>query len=171
MALADRPERVRSRRDLVDSIAGRARTFEEGRQFSEALGLGEMLRGIDPKYPGLDIEIDRLHKRREQQLRADSKYHWVSQIDQALIIRNHAKAASLASDALAEFPDDPELSALAKQAQQAQTRASDAAEKINRGRDLCITGNAKEALDLLRDVLQLDPHNPAVRTGLLEKSY
>ena len=159
---------VRSRRDLVDSIAGRARTFEEGRQFSEALGLWEMLRGIDPKYPGLDIEIDRLHKRREQQLRADSKYHWVSQIDQALIIRNYDKAASLALDALAEFPDDPELSALAKQAQQAQTRASDAAEKINQGKDLCIAGNAKEALDLLREALQLDPHNPAVRTGLLE---
>jgi hypothetical protein len=43
---------VWSRRDLADSIASRARTFEEGRQFSEALGLWEMLRGIDPKYPG-----------------------------------------------------------------------------------------------------------------------
>jgi serine/threonine-protein kinase len=161
-------QQVRARRDLVDSIAGRARTAEEGRQFSEALGLWETLRSIYPKYPGLEIEIDRLHKRRDQQLRADAKDHWVSQIDQALTIRNYAKATSLASDALAEFPGDPELSALAKQIQQAQTRASEAVEKTNRGKDLHAAGNPKQALDLLREALQLDPHNPVVRAGLLE---
>jgi eukaryotic-like serine/threonine-protein kinase len=161
-------QQVRSRRDLVDSIAGRARASEEGRQFSEALGLWEMLRGIYPKYPGLEIEIGRLCKRREQQLRAETKDHWVTQIDQAVAIRNHDKASSLASDALAEFPGDPELSALAKQIQQAQTRALEAVEKTNRGKDLYSAGNSKEALDLLREALQLDAQNPVVRAGLLE---
>ncbi|HEY6345526.1 MAG TPA: tetratricopeptide repeat protein [Bryobacteraceae bacterium] len=159
---------VRSRRDLVDSVAGRARAAEEGRQFSEALGFWEMLRGIYPKYPGLDIEIDRLRKRREQQVRADTKNHWVTQIDQALAIRDYDKASSLAADALAEFPGDPELLALAKQAQQAQTRALEAVEKANRGKDLHAAGNPTEALNLLREALQLDSQNPAVRAALVE---
>jgi eukaryotic-like serine/threonine-protein kinase len=159
---------VRSRRDLVDSIAGRARTAEEARQFSEALGFWEMLRGIYPKYPGLDIEIDRLHKRRAQQVRADTKDHWVTQIDQALAIRDYDKATSLAADALAEFPGDPEVLALAKQAQQAQTCASEAVEKANRGKDLYGAGNAPEALNLLREALQLDSQNPAVRAALVD---
>jgi serine/threonine-protein kinase len=164
----DALQQVRSRRDLVDSITGRARTFEEGRQFSEALGLWEMLRGIYPKYPGLEIEIDRLRKRREQQLRAETKNHWVTQIDQAITIRNYAKAGSLVADGLAEFPGDPELSALASQIQQAQARALEAVEKTNRGKDLFSVGSRDDALNMLRDALQLDPHNPVVRAGLLE---
>ncbi|HEY6346983.1 MAG TPA: protein kinase [Bryobacteraceae bacterium] len=159
---------VRSRRDLVDSIAGRARAAEEGRQFSEALGFWEMLRGIYPKYPGLDIEIDRLRKRREQQVRADTKDHSVTQIDQALAIRDYDKASSLAADALAGFPGDPELLSLAKHAQQAQARALEAVEKTNRGKDLHAAGSPTEALNLLREALQLDGQNTAVRAALVE---
>jgi hypothetical protein len=159
---------VRTRRDTVDLIAGRARTFEEQRQFSDALDQWEMLRNIHPKYPGLDIEIDRLNKRREQQTRADAKGHWVNQVDQALAVHNYAKAASLASDGLAEFPDDAELLALENQVQQAQQRALEAEEKANRGKQLHESGNSKAALDLLREAFQLDARNPMVRSGLID---
>lgn len=159
---------VRTRRDTVDLIAGRARTLEEQRQFSDALDQWETLRNIHPKYPGLDIEIDRLIKRREQQSRADAKGHWVTQVDEAMAVHNHPKAASLAADALAEFPDDAELIALDKQVQQAQQRALEAEEKANQGKQLHESGDSKAALDKLRGAFQLDAHNPMVRSGLID---
>jgi hypothetical protein len=160
---------VRARRDLVDSIAGRARTLEEQqRQFSEALAQWETLRNIHPSYPGLDIEIDRLKKRREQQARADAKTHWVSQIDQALALHSYAKAASLVSEGIAEFPEDAELAALDRQVRQGQKRAAEAQEKAQRGKELYENGNSKSALELLREASQLDAHNPGVRGALID---
>jgi len=161
-------QQFRSRRDLVDSIAGRARNSEELRQFSDALGQWEMLRSIYSQYPGLDVEIDRLRKRREQQVRADSKAHWVTQIEQAHSIRNYAKATALLADALVEFPGDQELAALAKRTEDLQTRASDAEEKANQGQELYRNGQTAEGLELLREAFRLDGLNPLVRSRLLD---
>jgi tetratricopeptide (TPR) repeat protein len=159
---------VRTRRDTVDLIAGRARTFEEQRQFSDALGQWETLRNIHPKYPGLDIEIDRLNKRREQQSRADAKAHCVTQVDQALAVHNYVKAASLAADGLEEFAGDAELIALQKKVRNAQDRALQAEGKANEGKELTRTGQWKAALDIHREAFQLDAHNPMVRSGLID---
>ena len=161
-------QEVRARRDRVDSIAARARSLEETKQFTDALGQWETLRNIYPKYPGLDIEIDRVKKRREQQARTDAQSHWVAQIDQALAVHNYAKAISLAADALVEFPGDPELMALAKQAGSAQTRGLEAEDKTNRGKELYSQGRVEEALALLRAAFELNSQNPIVRSGLLE---
>jgi serine/threonine-protein kinase len=159
---------VRARRDLVDSIAGRARTLEEQRQFSDALAQWQTLRNIHPTYPGLDIEIERLKKRREQQARSDAKTHWVDQIDEARALHSFAKAAALVAEAFVEFPDDSELAALDKQVQEDQRRALEAQEKAHRGKQLHDTGNSKAALELLRQAFQLDAHNPAIRASLID---
>ncbi|MCL5743661.1 MAG: hypothetical protein M1541_07010, partial [Acidobacteria bacterium] len=60
-----------SRRDLVNSIAAKARVHEQQGQYSEALAQWDILRTIYPRYPGLDVEIERMGKRREQQARPD----------------------------------------------------------------------------------------------------
>jgi eukaryotic-like serine/threonine-protein kinase len=161
-------QQVCSRRDLVDSIAVRARAFEEARQFPDALGQWETLRNIYPKLPGLEIEIDRVKKRREQQALADTKAHWITQIDQALSVHNYGKAISLIAEATAEFPSDAELAAMKRQAEQARDRASNAEEKANRGKELHANGQVQEALALLREAAKLAPHNPLVRGHLLE---
>ena len=161
-------QQVRSRRDLVDSIAVRARAFEEARQFSDALGQWETLRNIYPKFPGLEIEIERVKKRREQQALADAKAHWITQIDQLLSVHNYGKALSLIAEANAEFPGDAELAAAKRQAEQAQDRASDAEAKANRGKELHASGQVQEAIALLREAATLAPHNPLVRGHLLE---
>ncbi len=159
---------ARSRRDLVESIVKRARDAEELRQFSDAHGHWETLRSIYPQYPGLDIEIDRLRKRREQQVRVDAKARWVRQIDQALGVNDHQKAASLVIDALIEFPADPELSALRKQAEQVELSALDAEIKAARGTELHARGEIDEGLALLRQASQVDSRNPTIRNGLID---
>jgi serine/threonine protein kinase/cytochrome c-type biogenesis protein CcmH/NrfG len=161
-------QQVRARRDLVDSLVGRARTAEEAKQFSDALGIWEMLRKIHPQHPGISIELDRLQRRREQQLRSDAKTHWVTQIDQALGVQDYQKAALLAGDALAEHPGDLELSALEKQARQFQSRAREAEEKAQLAKELVRSGDVKGGLDLFREAYRLDTHNVVVRTGLTE---
>jgi serine/threonine-protein kinase len=161
-------QQVRARRDKVNAVVGRARNLEEGRQFFEALGQWEILRNIYPQYPGLDIEIDRLKKRREQQARADTKNHWVTEIEQALAVHQYAKASTLTDEALAEFPNDAELAALGKQAQQFQQRTMQAEEQAVRGKAVYESGATSEGLQLLRDAMQLNQHNSAIRNGLLE---
>ena len=59
---------VASKRDLVNSIAAKARGLEESAHFQEAISQWEILRNINPQFPGLDFEIERLKKRREQQV-------------------------------------------------------------------------------------------------------
>jgi serine/threonine protein kinase len=159
---------VRARRDKVNSLVGRARMLEESRQFSDALGQWEILRNIYPQFPGLDIEIDRLKKRREQQARADAKAHWGAQVEQALAVYNYSKATALTADALAEFPNDPELLALEKQIQQSQQRTSDAKAKAVQGKELYEAGNRAEGLQHLREAFQADAHNSVVRNHLVE---
>ncbi|MBZ5675106.1 MAG: protein kinase [Acidobacteriia bacterium] len=161
-------QQVRARRDKVNAVVGRARMLEEGRQFFEALGQWEILRNIYPQYPGLEIEIDRLKKRREQQARADAKNHWVTQIEQALAIHQYAKASTLTDEALAEFPNDAELTALGKQVQQNQQRTTQAEEQASRGKKIYESGATSEGLQLLREAIQLNQHNSSIRNGLLE---
>jgi eukaryotic-like serine/threonine-protein kinase len=161
-------QQVRARRDKVNSVVGRARMLEESRQFSDALGQWEVLRNVYPRYPGLDIEIDRLKKRREQQARADAKAHWVTQVEQALAVHNYAKATALTADAMAEFPNDPELLALGKQVQQSQQRTAEAETKASQGKELYEEGRTLDGLGLLREAFQLDPHNSVVRNQLVE---
>ena len=161
-------QQVRARRDKVNAVAGRARILEESRQFLEALGQWEILRNIYPQYPGLEIEIDRLKKRREQQARADAKNQWVTQIEQALAVHEYSKADTLTDEALAEFPNDAELTALGKQVQQHQQRTTQAEETALRGKKVYDSGATSEGLQLLREAIQLNQHNSAIRNGLLE---
>jgi len=159
---------VRARRDKMNSLVGRARMLEEGRQFSDALGQWEILRNIYPQYPGLDIEIDRLKKRREQQTRADAKTHWVTQVEQAMAVNNYAKATALSTDALAEFPNDAELLALQIQVQQSQQRTADAVAAAARGKEVYEAGSTAEGLALLREAFKSVAQNSVVRNQLVE---
>src|SRR5208337_2875891 len=72
------------KRDLVNSIVAKARLHEERSQFTDALAQWEILRTIYSQYPGLNFEIDRLGKRREQHARSEAKARWVKQIDQQI---------------------------------------------------------------------------------------
>jgi serine/threonine-protein kinase len=157
---------VSDKRDLVNSIVARSRTHEEKGQISEAINDLETLRTIYAPYPGLQFEIERLHKRREQIVRDSAKARWSEQIDRQLGTGNYARALELLQKALSEFPEDAELVELQKSAQQGQDRASQAEHLLAQGQELCQQGNFEEALDLLHKARQLDDHNPVIRNVL-----
>jgi eukaryotic-like serine/threonine-protein kinase len=151
-----------SKRDLVASIVAKARSYEERRQFTEALNQWEMLTTIYAGYPGLNFEVERLVKRRDQQTRADAKARWVQQIDQSLSLFEFARALDLVRTAFAEFPEDGELKALEQLASQGQARAFEIQELVERGNGLRAQGHLDEGIQTL-----LPPSSP---TRLLRSS-
>ena len=57
----------------MQSIVAKARHYEEKNLFTEAVGQWDILRNIYPKYPGIEVEVAQLMKRREQQSKEESK--------------------------------------------------------------------------------------------------
>ncbi len=159
---------VRDKRDLVNSIVGKARSYEERGQFNEALGQWETLQTIHKQYPGLDFEIERVMKRREQQSRAEAKARWVEQIDRQIEAGAFERALELLKNASAEYPDDAELAALGELARQNQARAAEAQQLFQQGQDLSTQRQFAEAIDVLRRAYAMDESNQVIRTFLLE---
>lgn len=158
---------VRERRDLVNSIVAKARQYEERGQFSEALSQFDILRNIYAQYPGLEFETERLKKRRDDQVREESKGHWVEEIDRQVASGDYARARDLARTALAEFPEDRELIGLKKLAEANVERAAEAENWLKRGQELCFDRQFAEGLDALRKASALDNRNAVIRAALL----
>ncbi len=159
---------IEEKRDLVESIVGKARSAEAANQFYDALGQWEILRSVYPQYPGLEFEVERVKKRRDQQSRTEAKSRWVEQIDRLLGEGEHARALELLRDALAEFPDDAELSDLRQFAQQESERIQQAHALLEEGRGLCEKRSFEEGVAKLRAACRLDERNPAFRAKAIE---
>ena len=158
---------IRDRRDLVNSIVGRARQYEERSQFNDAAGQWDILRNIYPLYPGLDFEIERLGRRREEQVKNERKARWVEQVDRHFEAGRYAKAREVCEEALQQFPDDPELNGLHRLADQGIRRNAEANVLLHKGQDLCAQRHYEEGLDALRKAERLDPPNTAIHAALL----
>src|SRR5579883_1398867 len=158
---------IRDRRDLVNSIVAKARQYEERGQFGESLGQWDILRSIYAQYPGVEFEIERVTRRRDEQLRGEARARWVDQIDRALGGGDYSRARDLVQTALREFPDDAELASLDRLSQQALDRANEAAAWLERGQKLCFSREYAEGIEALRKAAALDSANPVIRTVLL----
>jgi eukaryotic-like serine/threonine-protein kinase len=159
---------LRDKRDLVQSIEAKARYLEEQGQFSEALAQWEILRTIHPQHPGLNFEIERVARRRDQQARADAKSRWVEEIDRHLASGDYQRAIDILPAALGEFPGDPELGELEKLARQGLERAAASRDLLEKGQAACASGRFDEGLGWLRQAREVDPRNAVVRAVLLD---
>ncbi|MEO7652393.1 MAG: protein kinase, partial [Bryobacteraceae bacterium] len=160
---------ARDKRDLVNSVIGKAQLHEEQNRFSEALDQWEMLRAIHGQYPGLDYEIDRLKQRRDTQARSDAKADWVKQVDRYLESRDYTRALEAAQKGLVEFPHDTELTELEKLTRQKVERATEAMRLLAIGGGECAEGRFDEGLETMRRAYRLDEGNTVVRTVLADK--
>jgi len=158
---------VRERRDLVNSIVGRARQYEERGQFNEALSQFDILRNIYSQYSGLDFETERLKRRRDDQVHEEAKGRWVEQIDRQIALGDYARAGDLVRTALAEFPDDRELAGLERLAEANLKRSAEAEEWLQLGQKKCFDRQFGEGLEALRKAASLDNRNPVIRAALL----
>jgi serine/threonine protein kinase len=161
-------ERTREKRQLIEGIVARARALEQQGQFSEALSQWEILKTIYPRYPGLSMEIDRVSRRREQQIRADAKSRWVEQIDRQLEAREYARALELLEMAQQEHPGDAELAQLEKAARRGLEIAAELAPLFEQGRQAFEARRYAEAIPPLQRAWQLDERHSGVRAALLE---
>ncbi len=159
---------MREKRDLVNSIAAKARQHEERGQFADAQTQWETLRVIYPQYPGLEFEIERVQKRREQHGRLEAKARILEQIDRAMATGDYAAALETLRAAQTEFPGDAELLTLEESARQALERTRQAEQWLTEGQRLCSEQRPAEAVELLRRALEADPRNPQVRAALVE---
>jgi serine/threonine protein kinase/cytochrome c-type biogenesis protein CcmH/NrfG len=157
---------VSEKRDLVNSIISRSRAHEERGQINEAISDLEILRTIYSPYPGLQFEIERLQKRRDQHVRDSAKARWVEQIDRQMEIGNYSRALDLLQTAQGEFPNDAELVELGKLAREGHERATQAEQLLAQGQQLCRQGKIDEGLDTFRKARQLDARNPVVLSAL-----
>ena len=157
---------LRKRRDLVNSIVLKARQYEEHNLIVEALGQWNTLRSIHPRFPGLDLEFERVQNRDEQQRREEAKLSWVNQVDRLLQTGDYDRAHELAEQALSQFPGDQELLGLDRLARERRECSIEATTLMERATDLCSTRQFAGAIDLLRQAFELDPNNPAIRTAL-----
>src|SRR5215469_15677544 len=157
---------VRERRDLVNGIVAKANQYEERGQFNEAIGQFDILRNIYPQYPGLEFETERLRRRRDERVREDAKARLVEQIDRNLSTGNYGRARDIVRAAVAEFPQDEELSGLAHVVQRESDRAAEADEWLQRGQKLCANRNFGEGLEGLRKAASLDARNAATLAAL-----
>lgn len=157
---------ISEKRDLVNSIVARSRAHEERGQIPEAISDLEILRSIYSPYPGLQFEIERLQKRRDQQVRDAAKARWVEQIDRQREIGNYSRALELLQTAQAEFPNDPELVNLGKLAHEGNERATHAEQLLTQGQELCRQGKIEEGLETIRKAQKLDSRNPVVLAAL-----
>jgi eukaryotic-like serine/threonine-protein kinase len=156
------------RHDLVDSIVARARLYEERSQFTEALGQWEILRTVYERYPGLNFEIERVKKRRDQQSRAHSKARWVEQIDGRLSSGDYVGCLEIVRQAQTEFPNDSELGEVEKVARQGMERRGQAQRLLAQGQEAWTQDRFDEGLELLRRAHEMDKRNPSIRAALLE---
>ncbi len=158
---------VKDRRDLINSIVGRARQYEERGQFNDAAGQWDILRNIYPLYPGLDFEVQRLTRRRDEQVKDEFKAKWVERIDHHFGAGEYSKARGVIKEALLEFPDDKELQGLESLAEQGIKRSSDADSLLTEGKTLFAQRKYEEGLQTLRKAERLDERNPLIRAELL----
>jgi serine/threonine-protein kinase len=159
---------TREKRDLVNSIVAKARLHEERGQFTDALAQWEILRTIYSQYPGLNFEIDRLGKRREQQARVEAKAHWVKQIDQQMGSGDYDRSLSSLRQAEGEFPADAELAELEKLIQQGKDRVAEAQRSLAAGQEMLAAGRFQEGLEVLRKAHLQDERNPALQQALVD---
>ncbi|HEX8799203.1 MAG TPA: hypothetical protein VF772_11345, partial [Terriglobales bacterium] len=165
--LQDNLKLVRERRDLVNSMVNKAKQYEQRGHFAEALGQWDILGNIYRKYPGLDGEVERLRRRRDEQAREEKKSRWVRQIDQQLEVGDYEKAQSTLREALDEFPGDRELTSLEKLIVQGIEKRAEAGSQFEEGRKLCESGDYENGISRLRKAAELDKRNWTIRAALL----
>ncbi len=159
---------IRSKRDLVESIVAKARAFEGKGQFGEALAQWEILRNIYRQYPGLDVECERVSRRKQHRDRSDVRGRWVQRIDQALNVGDFSRALELCREALGEYTGDAELLALQRTASQELERIAQAEGLLREAETDFAAGNKEHGLQLLRDANHLDPTSSPIRQRLLD---
>jgi serine/threonine protein kinase len=159
---------MREKWDFIQSIVAAANRCEDQEQFTEAIGQWEILKTVYQEYPGLEFEIERLTKRKDQQKQVQEKAHWVEQIDQSLEAGDYAKALEASQSAQLEFSGSAELAQLEKLATEGIEKGQEARKLLVDAQTECGQKNFDKGIELLRRAYDLDARNATVRRLLAD---
>ncbi len=165
---------AREKRDLVASIKNRGRYLEEHGQYSEALDQWEILRAVDPAYPGLEAERERAAQGRERaaqgrerQSQLEARSRWMGEIERLQRAGDHEGALQAVGAARVEFPEDADLAAIAESVRRGRERTQEAMTLLQQSRQLDETGQPEEALRLAEQAHEVEPSDNVVTTVLV----
>jgi serine/threonine protein kinase len=159
---------ARELRDLVTSIVAKARAYEERGQFVEAIAQWTTLSDLHPLYPDIDVEINRLERRREQHSEEDKKSRLIGKINRALGSSGYADAERLSLEALLEFPQNSELLTLLRLSQEGVERNREANRLFEEAKAILANGDSEQAIALLRQAHDLDRDNSVIVNALVD---
>lgn len=124
---------AQERRDAMRTHVAEARNKEERGQYAEALGHWETLKTLYPRFPGLDLEMERVRRRRDDQAQEEDRVAVVMELRRRLAVDELEEAVELAAEAQIERPDDPEIRLLSELARSRRVKAAQAAKHLNAG--------------------------------------
>ena len=161
--ISDLLRSAKAKRDLIITLCQDAKKAEESAEFGTAVERWKAVRRFHAGFPGVDAEIDRLERRRQEQARVVEKQCALEDINEALHDREFSQALDLCEDACKRFEGDSdfvaELIRFRKTIADRMAQAEQANDLIAEARSL-IPERRVEALDLLRKARKVDPPNP-----------
>ena len=158
---------VRDRRDLVNSIASKAQFFEEKSRFQEALDQWEILRSIYPQFASLDLRVEELRKKREEQRIRDDKTRAAERIDRLVENGDFDQAAAAVEEALQTYPGDPTIIELQRLIDKSRERTRLSGELLAAGREAIDAGDVDQGLTSLREARRANEGDPIIRSVLV----
>jgi serine/threonine-protein kinase len=163
---------AKDKRELIESIVAKAHVLEERGQFGESVGQWQILRSIYDRYPGLDFEIDRVTRRRDQLAFSEARSHAIAEIERVLDAGDYRRALELGTAAKTDFPNDSEFDQLETAAQMGLGHLAEAQAFVSQARTSAASGDYGGAAEFLRRAYRLDSRNPeigdALQNGLLD---
>ncbi len=159
---------VREKRDLVRNIVADAQIFEKNHQYAEALEQWRTLATIHPDNPGLEKEIERLTRLRDEFARTEGRRRLIDRARALMSDGAWERAVEVSRDAASHFPEDAEIAELEAAARQGASRATEARRLFEDGREAYAARRFEEGLRHLRNARALDPGNRQIREFFLQ---
>ena len=157
---------MREKRDLVKAIQTKAQSYEDHGQYADALGQWEILKTIYSQYPGLDFEMERVRRRRDQQLLSDAKAKWVERIDWLLGRGGLCAGKRAAEKRRGRVSRRSRTHGARKARLPGRHPCGRGAEPAGEGQDLCAQRRLADAIEVLWRAHRLDEKNAILRAAL-----
>jgi predicted Ser/Thr protein kinase len=161
-------EFTRNKLALIDSIVDQARAHEASGRWDLALEKWKSLLTVYAAHPGLQGEIDRAGRAREQALRDDAERE-AQPIEQALRIGELAAAAELLRQAQTQHPAAERLKSLGARIEEVGAKRKRARALLAQAETAGDNGRYEACSKLLRQALQLDESDAALRQTVMER--
>ena len=152
----------------VSALVKQAEKAEESKQYLEAIAHWESLSKLYPRYPGLETHLATV-RGLHQEAQAAQKANWVQKVGQAVAAGELEEAARALFEALEEFPEDRQFTALKRQIEEARKLRTKAEKSIQEAGKAFAQSRWKKGVESLCRGYETAPHDPLIRRTLVDR--